>query len=600
MRRFFGRILAWIGGLVVLVVMVVIGVTIYWVRTQEKLPNKVVLAVRLEGEVRESLPQHPLGRLVGMQKTDLHQLIGTLHGAAEDGRVAGVVMRIGNASLGMAQIQEVREAVLRLRRNGKFAFAYADTFGEAAPGMGAYYLAAAFEKIWLQPAGDVNITGLLMQAPFVKGALDKLEINPQVAARKEYKNAANMFTEDKFTAAHKEATESILRSLFGQWVKGVAEGRKLTEDKVKGLVDEAPFGAEDAKRVQLVDALGSWKECEEEAKSRAGQDAKVVQWMSYAHRALAPSTKGPGIALIHGSGMVVRGPGEYNPLNGNRVLGADEVADAFRAAVADKDIKAIVFRVDSPGGSVVGSETVRQEILKAKQAGKPVIVSMGNLAGSGGYYIAMDATKIVADPASITGSIGVLSAKFVPTPLLNKWGITFDEVHTGKHATLWDPMRPYSAEEWALVNRWLDRVYDDFTSKVADGRHLPKDKVLELAKGRIWTGEEAKTIGLVDELGGLPTAMILARQTLGLQEKDPVQVEVFPRVKHPFRMFMQQVLGQEGAHAVLSVIEPEASATNVAMAQALQEVQPLVRNAETVAGLRKHYALEMPFALERF
>lgn len=600
MRRFFGRILAWIGGLVVLVVLVVVGVTMYWVRTQEKLPSKVVLVVRLEGEVRESLPQHPLGRLLGMQKTGLHELIGTLGGAAEDGRVAGVVMRIGNTSLGMAQTQELREAVLRLRRAGKFALAYADTFGEATPAMGAYYLAAAFEKIWLQPAGDVNITGMLVQTPFVRGALDKLEINPQVAARKEYKNAANMFTETKFTAAHKEATEAILRSLFGQWVKGVAEGRKLTEDKVRGLVDEAPFGAEDAKRVQLVDALGGWKECEEEAKSRAGQDAKLVPWMSYAHRALTPSTKGPGIALIHGNGMVVRGHGEYNPLNGSTVLGAEEVADAFRAAIADKDIKAIVFRVDSPGGSVVGSETVRQEILKAKQAGKPVIVSMGNLAGSGGYYVAMDATKIVADPATITGSIGVLSAKFVPTPLLNKWGITFDEVHAGKHATLWDPMRPYSEEEWTLVNRWLDRVYDDFTSKVADGRHLPKDKVLDLAKGRIWTGEEAKTIGLVDELGGLPTALTLARQAMGLQEKDPVQVETFPRAQHPFRMFMQQVLGQEGAQAVLSVVEPETHATNAAVVQALQEVQPLVRNAQAVAGLRTHYALEMPFVIERF
>jgi protease-4 len=252
------------------------------------------------------------------------------------------------------------------------------------------------------------------------------------------------------------------------------------------------------------------------------------------------------VALIYGVGGVQRGESGYDALF-DEAMGSDTVTAAFRAAIEDKDVQAILFRVDSPGGSYVASDSIYRETLRAKAAKKPVIVSMGNVAGSGGYFVAMAADKIVAQPGTITASIGVLGGKMLTKGLWDKLGLTWDEVHTSAPSKMWSGLHDYSPQEWSRFEAWLDRVYEDFTGKVAEGRRLPKEKVLEIAKGRVWTGEDAKRLGLVDELGGFPVALKLARQAAGLSAGADVRLKVFPKPKSTLDLLMGS--GRESSEA---------------------------------------------------
>jgi protease-4 len=428
----------------------------------------------------------------------------------------------------MATIEEVRDAVIRFREQGKFAVVFSETFGEGTAGNGGYYLATAFDEIWLQPSGDVGLTGLMAESPFLKGALELLEVGFRGDHRKEYKNALNLFTERYFTSAHREATKAIMDDAFAQVVGAIASRRGLSKDAVRRLADGGPHVAHEALDAGLVDRLGYRDEALEAIKAKAGEDARLLFASHYLERAGRPHDSGETIALIYGVGPVVRGPSGIDPLFGGPSMGSDTVAAAIRAAVADDDVKAIVFRVDSPGGSYVASDTIWRETMRAKEAGKPIVVSMGNVAGSGGYFVAMGAAKIVAQPSTITGSIGVLTGKYLTRALWSRFGITWDEVHTSKNATTWSSLHDYTYEGWGRVQVGLDRVYEDFTSKVAAGRNMSIERVQEIAKGRIWSGARAKEIGLVDELGGYATALRLAREEAGLDADTPIELRVFP------------------------------------------------------------------------
>ena len=265
----------------------------------------------------------------------------------------------------------------------------------------------------------------------------------------------------------------------------------------------------------------------------------------------------------------MRGKSSGNPLTGGQTMGSETVAKAIRTAVEDDDVAAIVFRVSSPGGSYVASDTIWREVVLAKKAGKPVIISMGDVAASGGYFVAMPADKIVAQPGTITGSIGVLAGKMVTPAMWEKVGLTFDQVEVGANANMWNASRSFSPAEWARFNAWLDRIYDDFTSKVAEGRKLPKEKVLEIAKGRVWTGEDAKAIGLVDELGGYATALKLAKAAAKIPAGEKVKVAVFPREKNPFETLAARLSGEE---------EDESSFT--ALVRLLEPIRPMLRQIE--------------------
>lgn len=535
-----------------------------------RVPRKTVLRLDLERAIPEAAPEDPFSAFRAEAPLTLRDLTETLERAGGDDRVAGLVARVGAAPIGLAHSQEIRDAVAAFRAKKKFAVAYAETFGEFGPGNGAYYLATAFDEIWLQPSGDVGLNGLVLEAPFIRGTLDKLGVKPEYGQRHEFKNAMNLFTDTRFTPAYREAEQRLLDSVWGQMVKGIAAGRRLSEDGVTAIVDRGPVLGTEAREARLVDGLAYWDEVAEKVKAKAGADADFLALSKYRDSAGSPYDSGKHtIALIYGLGGVARGRGGYNPVVGSWTMGSETVASAFRKAVKDADVKAIVFRVDSPGGSYVASDTIWREVSRAKAAGKPVVVSMGNVAASGGYFVAMNADRIVAEPATITGSIGVLAGKFVTPAMWEKIGVTFDQVESGANANFWNSSRSFSEAEWARFNAGLDRIYDDFTTKVATGRRLPKETVLEIAKGRVWTGEDAKARGLVDELGGLAAAVRAAKELAKIPAGDAVKLVEFPRKKAPFEALLARFSGGE-----------DDAAPTDASARALEELRPLLRTLE--------------------
>ena len=358
--------------------------------------------------------------------------------------------------------------------------------------------------------------------------------------RYEYKNAMNFYTEDKFTDAHREAMKKLMDSQFSQMVQGIANGRGLSEDQVRATFNDGPYLGQQAVDVKLVDGLLYRDEVYAKAREKAGDVAELLYLQKYLERAGRPHAKGEKVALIYGVGAVQRGAGGFSPISGT-AMGSDTVAGAFRAAREDDDVKAIVFRVDSPGGSYVASDTIWRETQLARKAGKPVIVTMGNVAGSGGYFVAMGADKIVAQPGTITASIGVLGGKLLTKGFWDKIGVTYDEVHTSDNGTMFTGAQDYTPKEWDKFQQWLDRVYVDFTSKVAAGRKLDKAKVLEIAKGRIWTGEDALGLGLVDALGGFDVALKLAKAAAKIPAGDDVNLVVFPRKKSFFESLTRKL-----------------------------------------------------------
>ncbi|HLX85979.1 MAG TPA: signal peptide peptidase SppA [Terriglobales bacterium] len=540
-----------------------------------RVPSRTILEANFEQSFIEDAPATPTAQLTMTDRVTLRDVIDAIDRGATDDRVVGMIARIGAAPMGMAQTQEIRDAVQRFRAHKKFAVAYAETFGEFGPGNGAYYLATAFDHIYLQPSGDVGLTGIIMESPFVKGTLSKLGVTFHGDHRYEYKNALNFYTESKFTPAHKEAMTAIMTSWFNQIKAGICQARRIAPEKFEAVVDAGPYLGKEAVDAKLVDEVAYRDEVYSKVKSQAGEGAELLYLEKYLGRAGRPHDRGKKIALIFGVGGVTRGASDYNPVQGSQTMGSDTVAGAIRAATEDKDVKAILFRVDSPGGSYVASDTIWREVVRARQAGKPVIVSMGDVAGSGGYFVAMAADKIVAEPGTITASIGVLGGKMLTSGLWDKIGLSWDEVHQGNNATMFTGTHDYTPAEWARFQAWLDRVYIDFTGKVAEGRKLPKEKVLEIAKGRIWSGQDAKNLGLVDELGGYDTALKLAKKAVGVSESDDVKIVVYPRPK----TFLQSVIERRGAD------NSDKEAMGQTLARILQEVQPMARQLNA-AGIK--------------
>jgi len=492
-----------------------------------------ILELDLEQPLDEAAPSGPLGWAGrgSRRQLSLREAVETIERAGADPRVLALFARVGASGAGLGQVQELRDAVIAFRATGKRAVAFSETFGEFSPGNGSYYLATAFDEIALQPSGDVNLTGLMASVNFLRGALDKLGVDPRFDHRHQYKTAMNTLTESSFTAAHRESLEHVVRGQFNQIVHGIAERRPNLKTDIVALIDTGPFLGAAAHEAGLVDRLAYRDQVIAALKAQAGPNGRLMYLSAYARRTRPRGRKGDTVALITGAGAIRRGKsGGFNPLQGGRpYIGSDSVAAAFRAAIEDKRVKAILFRVDSPGGSYVASDTIWRETVRAREAGKPLIVSMGNVAGSGGYFVAMAADKIVAQPGTITGSIGVVAGKTVTAGLRAKVGVSTQELHTSSNATLFTDAMDYTPEEWDRLQAFLDRAYDDFTAKVAAGRGLAIDTVLAVAKGRIWTGDDAKGLGLVDELGGYLTALRLVREAIGRPAEAPLRIKPFPR-----------------------------------------------------------------------
>ena len=536
--------------------------------------GKILLEVDLETSVVETIPPDPFAQLTMKDTPQVRDLVEALNKAADDDRVVGLIARVGQGGLGLAQLQEVRDAVMAFRSGGKPAYAFSETFGEVSTGNASYYLATAFDRIYLQQSGDVNITGLRFESQFLRGAFDKFGIEPRMDHRHEFKNAKNMFTETEMTAAHREASKSLMTSIFDEMVGGMAAGRSMEDEAFRELIAAGPFYGQEAVDKGLVDGLAYRDEVYDLLREAAGESSSLLYLNAYLERG-GLWAEGDGVALIYGVGGIARGESQFNAMSGSATMGSETVAAAFRAAVSDPDVKAILFRIDCNGGSYVASDTVLRETLRAKEAGKPVIVSMGNVAASGGYFVASAADKIVAQPSTITASIGVLGGKLVTSELWGKIGLSFDGVETSDNASMWSAIHDYDDAQWARHTAWLDRVYEDFTAKVAEGRGLSLEHVQGIAKGRVWTGAQAKELGLVDELGGFPVALGLVREALGLGEDAPIELRTFPKP----RTFWEELTAEGPSSSEAAVL---------AAARMLESTRPMVRFAERIGWVETH------------
>jgi protease-4 len=402
---------------------------------------------------------------------------------------------------------------MRFGAAGKRTVAFAESFGEGGLATVDYYLATAFESIHLQPHGQVHVDGVVARVPFLRGLLDRVGVIPDLDHRREYKAAKYTLTERGFTAPHEEATRAVLEDQFEQMVSGIAAARGLPPDRVRELIDQAPLLASEAVEAGLIDRL-SYRDEAYHGALEAGRRLMFVD--AYLRRAGRLHRRGARIALIHGTGSIHRGTSRFDPLSRSLSLGADDVAAAFRAAIDDSKVRAIVFRVDSRGGSAVASEVIRRETVRARQAGKPVVVSMANVAGSGGYWISAAANRIVAQPGTVTGSIGVVAGKLATREAWHRIGVNWEELHLGQNATFGVPDDPYTDSERERLKTTLDSIYEEFKSLVAEGRSLDPAAVEQLARGRIWTGAQALELGLVDALGGAHRALELAREMAGI------------------------------------------------------------------------------------
>jgi protease-4 len=467
-------------------------------------------------------PDDPLARLRARGRRLLRPTLRALHEAAEDRHVVGLIAKVGGI-WPWATMQEVRRGVQTFAASGKPTLAWAESFGEVGSrDMAAYVLATAFGELWLLPGGGVGLLGVGIETPFIRGTLDRLGIEPQFEQRHEYKNAADVLLRKEFTAAHREVLERVADSVFSDAIGTIAEARGLTHDQVRELVDTGPHTASEAQAAGLVDRLGYRDQAYEAMRDRTGSEAELLfadRWRPRRKIAPPPHRRGH-VALVEVRGGISSGRTRRSPMG--RQAGSDTVSAQLRAAHDNDRARAVVLRVESPGGSVLASDVIWREVWRLRESGKPVVVSMGDVAASGGYYIACPAEVIVALPATLTGSIGVLGGKLVVDGLLERVGVNTGTVQRGARALMYSPRRGFSEDERARFAGTIDVIYNDFVGKVAAGRRRPVAEIEAVARGRVWTGRDALEAGLVDELGALRDAVRIARERADLPEDAPV------------------------------------------------------------------------------
>jgi protease-4 len=463
-----------------------------------------------------------LARLRARGRHQLRPTLRALHESAADRHVVGLIAKVGGA-LPWAAMQELRLGARAFAASGKPTLAWAESFGEGPGDMAAYVLATAFDEIWLQPGGGLGLLGVGVETTFVRGALDRLGVEPQLEQRHEYKNAADRIMRTEFTEAHRTALDRVAESVFTEAVAAIADGRGIAAVRVRELADTGPRTAQEARDAGLVDALGYRDEAYSAMRSRVGVDADLLfadRWRPR-RRPHVPARRKGHVALVEARGAIVSGRTRMGPMG--RQVGSDSMGAALRAATNDEHVRAVVLHVDSPGGSAVASDTIWREVCRVREAGKPVIVSMGEAAASGGYCIACPADVIVALPSTLTGSIGVFGGKLVVRELLDRVGLTTGTLSHGARSLMFSTRRGFSDDERERLAATIDAIYDDFVTKVAQGRGRTVAEIEGIARGRVWTGSDALGIGLVDELGGLHEAVRIARSRAGLPADAPVR-----------------------------------------------------------------------------
>jgi protease IV len=502
-----------------------------------RLGGPTVLVWRIDRPILEQAPEAlPWS---GDAADSLSVLYPALRAARADREVRGIAVYLQAAEMGLAKAQEIRRQLTALRAAGKFAECYLEAAGDGANGTLAYYLASACDRIELAPSGDLALLGLYTDGTFLKGGLDKLKVDPQFHHVGAYKSYAETYTETRWTPPAAEAVNAVLDSCYGQIVDAIAAARKLPATRVRELIDGAPYAAPEAVEKGFVDKLGYPDEFRARVARRAGGTPRFLRLQDYAGRRSGGlgSLGSRRIAVVVAQGGIVRGGSGSAPWSSEAGVGSDDMALLLRRLAREEGIAAVILRVDSPGGSALASDLILHEVqLLARK--KPVIVSMSDVAASGGYYIAARASKIVAEPATLTGSIGVVGGKFVTRRLQEEiLGITHEPLKRGRNADLYSTLNAFTPEQDARVQAMMEGVYRTFVGHVAAGRRMSRAAVEAVAGGRVWTGADAKRLGLVDELGGLDRAIELALRSAGLPPQEAVELDYYPDRRGFFDLF---------------------------------------------------------------
>ncbi len=550
MWRFIVGLLATVGFLAVLAIGGGVAFVTAGPFATKPLPSSMVLSIDLRTVPPETAGSDLLRGGLWRGSRDLADVAQLLWQAADDPRVVGLFVEVGDDSAGLARVQELRQAIARLRGKGKFAVGFAEALGQGGDHFADYYLASAMDQIWLQPSGGFAVAGLSVETPFLKAGLDRLGVRIEGGKRQEYKSAPDSFTETGFTVPARENLQQLLDGLYRQFIEDVARERRLTPVKLRQLVDAAPFDSERARLEGLVDRVGYRADALDEVWQRAGATRDLVTLSEYAADDRRPKPGGDVVALVYASGAIISGPGGNGLLDDDSQAIAEDVVDALDSAARAKEVRAIVLRIDSPGGTYPAADALADGVARARASGKPVIVSMGDVAASGGYLAAVRADVIVAQATTITGSIGVFGMWPVAADLLASLGIKVERLAVGANAGMYSIFQPPTPAQRAAIGRELDTIYADFTRQVGEARKLDAGRLDAAARGRVFTGVDARRAGLVDELGGLQLALSIAKAKAGIEESRTIEIRRFPDESDRLQRIVDRLLRLAGIDAM--------------------------------------------------
>ena len=543
-------------------------------------PANATLVLRVGGDLSELAPADVVGLLRGVRTPTMRSVVDSLRKAKKDSRIRAVLIKpTGFTSPYWGKVQEIRDAMLDFKKSGKPLYAYLEYGGDRE-----YYLATAADKVYLMPSASLDLVGVATYELFLKGTFDKIGAIPDFHRIGDYKTAVNTFTQTGYTPAHKEMDEALNRDLFNQIVGGIAAGRKKNETEIRQLIDEGPFLPEDALRAGLVDDVQY--EDQVNTKLQGTEELRRIDGDDYA-RAGGTSlglNSGPRLAIIYAAGTITGGKSGYDPVNG-AVIGSETLIEYIRQARRDGSVRGIVLRIDSPGGSATASDAVWRELMIARneRQDRPIVASMSDLAASGGYYIALPAQLIVAQPSTLTGSIGIFGGKIVTGGVYEKLGAHIASTSIGKNAEIESPVRRYTPDEGKKLDEQLQAFYDQFVEKVATSRHSTPEKIDAIAQGRVWTGQQAKERGLVDVLGGLDRAIELTKERAKIPADSNVELVVYPPKRSFYEILSDQFNGTNESLAVSRWLSASLSKGELEVLRTMRGPLAMFRRGEPLA-----------------
>jgi protease-4 len=558
MKQFFLTVLGVFAGLILFVIVVPVVLITMAAASASSKPTTAansVLELDLRDGITDQASSSPFAAFSG-SGLSVMKVVDTLAQAEKDDHIKVLLLRLPEGGVTPASADEIRQAIRRFRASGKPVIAHSQGFQPVGSVIDSYMIGASASELWMQNTANFQVTGFASQTVFLGRAFEKYGVRADFEQRYEYKNAVNEYTQSDYTGPHREAMTAWMTSIYESAVGNAAQDRKIAPAALKAAIEAGPYSAQQALSLKLIDKIGQVEEAEAEAKRRAGSNADIIEFGDYASSQGAREGSGKdAIAIVGAEGDIVTGRGGGGGFGGGSSIHSDDTAKAIYEAIKDKDVKAIVFRVSSPGGSPEASEQILAAVRAARAAGKPVVVSMGSYAASGGYWISSEADWIVAQPSTLTGSIGVFGGKFVLAPALARFGVDMRGISVGgDYSDAFSPTEPFTASQRAAFSASMDKTYDEFVQRVATGRHLPVERVRQIARGRVWTGAQGKELGLVDQLGGVTEAIGKARELAKIPASQSVRYKRYPKAESPWEALSSAFgVSSEAAHALITI-----------------------------------------------